>query len=204
MAATLGVSVTGLEALSKRIADLPRRMDAAERETVGEGAREALALFRQKVSGSVLKVRSNAYRAATNMSEPARDGEGWGAAVGVKDGAAGPYAEIHETGGTIRPKQGKYLTIPVGEALHPSGVPRYRGPLDPELEARDVFWIFPKGRNPLVVESDENDELSVLFVAVKEVTLPARRPLGRTAEEMRPRLVLILANHVERALNAAA
>lgn len=36
-----------------------------------------------------------------------------------------PYSKIHEFGGTIRPKNKQWLTIPIGKNLTPSGVPRF-------------------------------------------------------------------------------
>lgn len=203
MAGEIGVSFTGIPAVTRRLTGMPRRLDQAERESVRVGSLEALALFRRKVTGAVLKVRSGAYRDATTSSPPAKDGAGWMATVGVKDGPAAPYAKIHETGGTIRAKK-KYLTIPVGEALTPAGVPRFDGPLDPALDSRDVFWIFPKGKKPRVVESDENDELTTLFIAVPEVRIPARRPLGTTLEEMRPRMRVIAQEELVRVIAADA
>lgn len=40
------------------------------------------------------------------------------------------YGRIQEQGGTVTPKKGKFLAIPVGPALHTSGIPKFNSPRD--------------------------------------------------------------------------
>jgi len=50
------------------------------------------------------------------------------AGSGILTGKRMKYADIHETGGVIRPKHGKYLTIPIrsGKASHSSKIVSFR------------------------------------------------------------------------------
>ena len=62
-------------------------------------------------------------------------------------GSTSKYAEIHERGGTVRGNP--WLTIPVGPALHGSGVPRYPTARD----APGLRMILRKNGSPLLVKS---------------------------------------------------
>lgn len=62
-----------------------------------------------------------------------------------------PYAGVQEFGGTIRPRRGKYLAIPVGPALTRAGVARYVSPRDvPDLRfvrvGQHALLAKPSGR----------------------------------------------------------
>lgn len=80
---------------------------------------------------------------------------GDGVEIRVRAGGEGAdlrYAAIQEYGGIIRPKTGKYLTIPVGPALTASGDSRYASARDvPGL----VFVQSLKGQPLLVKANDE-------------------------------------------------
>ena len=56
---------------------------------------------------------------------------GGGVRVTVQAGDAEvPYARIQEEGGTITPRNARFLAIPVGPALTAAGVSRFRSPRD--------------------------------------------------------------------------
>ena len=50
-------------------------------------------------------------------------------AGGARAGKEVRYAAIHEYGGTVRPKNGRYLRIPMGAAVTGAGVDRFTTPL---------------------------------------------------------------------------
>jgi hypothetical protein len=107
------------------------------------------------------------------------------AKIGVLKGPATAYARILEEGGTISAKAGKALAIPVGEALTPSGRPRYPGgPREAEpRQPNEVFMIAPTAGPPLIVRrrtvrgsgtGARIKETSVLFVLQKSVVIPKK------------------------------
>lgn len=64
-------------------------------------------------------------------------------ALSLRVGIAGvPYARIQETGGVVRAVRSKWLTIPVGPALTPSGVAR-----GPARSFPNLVLLIPKGLN---------------------------------------------------------
>lgn len=101
------------------------------------------------------------------------------------------YADIQEQGGTIRPKKGRFLAIPVNGALTSSGVARYKSP-------RDVgglrFQAIRGGAMGLLVrdhagrgKGGRGARSEVLFILVRSVRIPATRFLGRAMDETRPK-----------------
>jgi len=128
------------------------------RKVVVTGALDAERIAKLNVTGrgaASLGVRSGRLRASIAAS--AHDISG-GVEVRLraggssKGGAQVRYAAIHEYGGTIRPKKGKFLTIPVGPAMTNAGVSRF-------ASARDVPGLVIartlKGGFVLVKASDE-------------------------------------------------
>jgi len=92
------------------------------------------------------------------------------------------YALTHEKPGVtvVRPKRGKYLTIPLPAALNPSGT------LKQSARAyEDSFVLRSKKGNLLIVRTKGNGEIEPLFVLKEQVTIPGNR-LGfrATAREL--------------------
>jgi len=86
-----------------------------------------------------------------------------------------PYGRIHELGGEIRAKN-KLLTIPLPDAMDPSGKPK-------ETSARkwkDTFFWQADGSGGinnklfLVQEDDANDRFIFLYMLVRRVKIPPR------------------------------
>lgn len=118
--------------------------------------------------GEVLKVRSGRFRQSIG-SILLKRGREWVGKVGsgVRQGSRGrvPYANIHETGGVIRPRPGNktgFLWIPVRKG---SGFAIEQG-----LSAPGELTAFSSN--------------SVSFRRVRSVTIPARRYLTKTVQRI--------------------
>lgn len=125
---------------------------------------------------STLHVRSGNLRRSilgTSTAEPGR-------ALSVSLAAGGGdrhvrYARIQEKGGTVTPKRGKYLRIPLKAAKTAAGVDRYAGPLRQALpglfvlraKSGKLFLVRAKGKG-------KNRGLEFLYLLVASSTIPGR------------------------------
>lgn len=73
-------------------------------------------------------------------------------------------AEVHEFGMTIKPKKGKYLSIPSHKKS------KGKSPRD----FSDLFFIPTDGGNGLLAKEVGKDRIDVYFVLVKQVVIPER------------------------------
>lgn len=73
-------------------------------------------------------------------------------------------AYVHEYGMTIKPKKGKYLTIPTN--------PKAKG--KSAREFTDLVFIPIKNGNGLLVRKKDKDDFEIFFVLVKSVDIPER------------------------------
>ncbi len=162
------VRFQGVREFSADLKKMSVAFDRARVRTVEKLAVVAEADMRRRFKGEERKVRSGSLLRGVASTRAERRNGIVEARAGYGDGPSKRYAMITEFGGTITPKRAQLLTIPVGEALTASGVPRFSSPLQ---VPGDTMWIFPKGKNPLFVRLDENDEMEVLFVGVKSVTI---------------------------------
>ena len=80
-------------------------------------------LKEHELTGGSLGVRSGRLRNSVGL-EMGQDAAGLTVRVFAGRGEGVNYAGIHEHGGTITPKRGRFLAIPVGPARTPSGVAR--------------------------------------------------------------------------------
>lgn len=182
MADFLSVAIKGTDALKAKFKALGPALKEAERRTVFRGSELMALTWRRKASGDVLKVRTGAYRASIGTTPTADVAGAFESRVGVKEGAAGRYAAIHETGGVIRAK-GKLLAIPTEANRTRAGVARQASPRD----FPDGFWITARSGVPIFVTPKGGGRgLDVQFFGVPSVTIPARRPMGRSFDEVRP------------------
>lgn len=96
-----------------------------------------------------------------------------------------PYAAIQETGGTVKPRRGKYLTVPMRGALTNAGVVRkaarpVRGSsgwetagLVPGAADRRTF-ILDRGRGPRIYVRGSDGRLLPLWTLKKQVRIEGR------------------------------
>lgn len=80
-----------------------------------------------------------------------------------------PYANIHEYGGTIRPKRKKFLTVPLPAAQTPAGVTK------PLKGFKNTFIIRSRSGGLLIVQDTGDGGIIPLFVLKKKVKIPARK-----------------------------
>jgi phage gpG-like protein len=159
-----------------------------------------LTMKRDILSGQVLKVRTGRLRSSiagviikTNDELTAIIGSG------VRQGNRISYANIHEVGGVIRPKRGKYLAIPLKGALTSSGS-QLRGGAMSARDFPNTFIRRGKSGNPIIFQKRGKGVIP-LFVLKKSVTIPARRYMARTVAIVKPKaekiMELTIRKHLE-------
>lgn len=117
------------------------------------------------------------------------------------------YARIIEEGGTVVPKNGKFLAIPVGPALTSAGVARFPSPRDvPDLRFQPIrggamgllVKDYPGARGGRGARSE------VWYVLVRSVYIRPRAYLFRARESMESRALQELSIGLHAALEAEA
>jgi phage gpG-like protein len=107
-----GIQVLGVDEVSRKLKDLPAKLDRAEQRATNVLAVKAQSSWKRKATGDLLKVRTGAYRAAINAAPAVKVAPGgYEAVVGSRQGPASKYAPVHEYGATIRPKNKPYLVF---------------------------------------------------------------------------------------------
>lgn len=136
--------------------------------------------LKENISGRLLNVRSGHLRSSIGSKVETKE-NGIVATIGsgARQGQRIKYADIQETGGTVRPKIRQWLTIPLDAAKTPAGVTRFSA-----QDVRDgstkykssfirngiIFGVLGRGIVPL-------------FVLKKSVNIPASRYMSITAKE---------------------
>lgn len=136
----------------------------------------------QRVKGPALMRRTGALVRSLRSTPATRIGSTIDARSHIGRGA--PYARVHEKGATIRPKKGRYLTIPLDAAKTPAGVPRAAAKLRnvggkwqttnkvPGASGLDTF-IFSKGQRKFIAVRSGGGLLP-LYVLKRQVRISAR------------------------------
>lgn len=198
-----------------------RRFGEALRELSDEGLRQAAVgtaeavkqivarEVRLNLTGRVLRARTSRLRnSAQGTVESKGDRVEYVARVGGGGVGAVPYASIHELGGTIRPKRGRFLAIPMGPALR--GGKKDGNSLWP----RDIpglrFVPIKGGAQGLLVQrmavgrSKTKTELVPWFHLVRSVRMPKRPYLAPAAAVGREAVPATFAQHLRRQLRELA
>lgn len=162
---TLFIDTTQLTARVNRLASLAQGGFA---RAVVPVVNEALATghdeVRRLLSGPVLRRRTGVAAASVRPVPAQADGNTVTGSVGSNVW----YLHFQYTGGTIRPRNARYLAIPIGNALTPAGVSRYPSPRD----AGKLIFIISKAGNKLLVRKRPDGGLDPLFVLKSSVTIP--------------------------------
>jgi len=180
-----------LEKIMSAIADLSAKQRGRVLvKMMEEGARVVKERLKSNLSNRILKVRTGHLR--SSIGQKVIDSGGDIAAVigsGVQTGARLIYANIHETGGTITPKNVRWLTIPLAAAKTPSGVLRKTArQWDNTFFAKNI--LFQKRGKKAVP----------LFALKKSVKIPARRYMSRSLAQAKSQVDKIMLKTIEEQL----
>lgn len=93
-----------------------------------------------------------------------------------------PYANIQEHGGTIRPRNGKYLTVPMNYALTSKGNVKSRARIrkqgDSYVTDLGSTFLLNRSGGRKYIAVDVNGKVKVLYSLRKEVTIPGPKSTG--------------------------
>lgn len=100
-------------------------------------------------------------------------------------------AHAHEYGATIRPKEKKYLAIPLTKEAETAGTPTV---------FNDLRFVNAKGGNLLMVRDKKNGKSEAMFLLVKSVTLPERSFIRASFDDGKDKLEEIIGAQVSKVL----
>lgn len=198
------IEAAGARELVVRLEGAPAVVIGTLRAQLNKAAVRLYNLASQKVNNQLLQVRTaHLARALFWRVEPVTGG--FLARIGV-DTAKARYGRAHELGAVITPKRAKNLTIPVGEALTKSGVPRFT--------AREFIGATRSGGSGLygftssfvnknktaVLGVRKSGDVEPVFLLRPRVELPERPFLASSLDENRERVMGDLQASVEAAL----
>lgn len=173
------------EAQLKRVNERLNRLSMKDRSSAVRKSFTQCGLFlekklKQNVSGRYLHVRTGRLRGSLGsitLDYNNQHQELIGS--GVRSGKRVVYANILETGGIIRPVNRKYLTIPLKPALTPAGVPRFTAQEVRQGLTQYKGSFIRKG----VIFGKTGNKITPLFVLKKQVVIPPKRYMEKTAVE---------------------
>lgn len=137
--------------------------------------------LKDNISGAYLNVRSGHLRSSIGSKvEVWKDGLSATIGSGARQGDRVTYANIQETGGTIRPRIKQYLTIPLDAAMTPAGVTRFTAP---EVRHGGHGYKSSFIRNHIIFGVKNSKKIVPLFVLKQSVEVPASHYLSKTRNE---------------------
>ncbi|MEQ8967327.1 MAG: hypothetical protein RID91_16055 [Azospirillaceae bacterium] len=104
-----------------------------------------------------------------------------------------PYGAIQELGGAVVPRAGKYLAVPLRDALTPRGEKVYRSPRD----AENTFVRRSRRGNLIIFQRRPGGDVVPLYVLKSRVYVPARLGLRDAAEDALPAVEQLIAQAVD-------
>lgn len=184
----LRVDVEGARALSVHYDDAPALISKTAYPLIRKIVQRLLTYVAQnKLRGNPLNFRTRTLTRAL-FSRVELDGQDVVGRVGFDLNKA-KYARAVTLGATITPKKGKYLTIPVGEALTASGVARIDAREFIEKTSKDgPGWrgftsSFVNKNKTAIMGVKKSGDVEPVFALKTRVVLPKRDVLGETLTE---------------------
>jgi len=196
---TLTFDKREFDKLSEKLSRLsPTAQNSITRQAFTELTTETEGQLLRNVSGKILHVRSHGL-AGSIGSRVYQEGNTLVGIVGsgARQGGSGrmPYANIHETGGVIKPKKGKFLWIPIRAgsdfAMNLVG--------DRSIGGLSLSKAGFSRKDGKIIGKSYSSKI-LKWIPVRQVTIPARRYMSRTAEEIAPRISEIMNRSIERQL----
>lgn len=200
--AFLSAELRGLATFLAKVGKMPGTVQAAAVKGLGVVGRELEKHVKtQHLSGQSLDARTGNLRRSI-FHEVGRLGDGDAFAKIGADIKKAPYARVHELGGIIRAKNGRFLTIPLSAARTGKGVARF--------SARDVIgrpeafgYVGTFTHNRIIFGKTADGGIEPLFKLQEQVTVKAVGYLTKTAREKAAWVQRTLHEHVAAAFKKA-
>lgn len=182
----VNMKIEGISEVSNRIKEMKQSLRIERRKAIENSSVYLMNYIQdKKLSGQVLKRRT--ARLADSIGYKVEE-KGTSFIGGV--GTPVVYSVIHETGGTIRAKNAKYLTIPLSDAMTPAGVVR-----KPARQWADTF--VRKIRNNLFIFSKESGSPVPIFLLKKSVNIPKRPYIKPALQETKDKIFEMIGEAVK-------
>lgn len=198
----------------------PAAEDGAIKRGVLAATTYVLQVLLDNVSGIVLKIRTGNLARSMGMRVE-RDGNDWMGVCGSGALVVNPelspggtendpvkadktfrmiYADILETGGTIVPVNKQFLAIPIGDALTPAGVPRFTAQQLKDGATNYEGSVIIGGIIFGLSQTKKRSNMTPLFALKTSVTIPAKRYLSTTADQVSGEVGEVMAEAIENIL----
>lgn len=189
--------------LEKALSTAPRKLYAALKRRLGgmrgylhKWVRKEIAQKKFK-GGQFLHVRTGAFRRSFDVVDHGTSIDTLRFVTGAVRNVP-PYADIHEYGGVITPKKGKFLAIPLEAAKTVRADVGRGGPRDFE----DTFIFTSKAGNKIIAQRS-GDGLTPLFVLKESVKIPPRLGFFHAWDAQMPALIGQFNKAIEESLQEA-
>jgi hypothetical protein len=202
----LTISQTDINRVNNLLTELdPRAQGKAIHKGLLKASSTVLQQLSSNISGTILKRRTG--QLANSMGFRVDKGENGALESIIGSGAALKtnrmiYANILETGGVIKPVIAKMLAIPIGKALTPAGVARFK-PREITSNGYDNSFIRRSKAGNLIlfgsIKGTAKISITPLFVLKDQVTIPAFRYMATTVEQTQGKVVNDIVDKIKEA-----
>ena len=200
----LTVSKEDIGRINRMLSELdPTVQNKAIHKGLLKASSTVLSRLVSNVSGIILKRRTG--NLAKSMGYRISEGKNGALESQIGSGATLQtnrmiYANILEEGGIIRPKVAKMLAIPIGKALTPSGVARFRPRQITSSGYAHSFIKRSKAGNLILFGTNKRGakiSITPLFLLKDKVTIPAFRYMAQTVEQTQGQVVTDIVNKIK-------
>lgn len=164
------VSSPDLLKVMNEVAKKPAQIENTLVRIVKWGTMRVLREVKIMVTGRATKVRSGTYRASINVQYPDKFTGIVGTSKEFPGGRVREYGTAHLPGGVLRPKKGRWLSIPLPAALTGAGVARNARDYD------DAFFYWTESGQLLLVQRNDDTGFTPLFLMKKSVKQEGEKP----------------------------
>jgi hypothetical protein len=170
----------------------PKKQGGAIQKGIQSGSSLVLKQLVANCSGIILKRRTGNLAKSLGWRVDKDQNGNWEGIIG--SGATLKtnrmiYANILETGGVIRPVTAKMLAIPIGEALTPAGVARFKPREITSQGGYEKSFIRRSKSGNLLLFGARGKSITPLFVLKDSVTIPEFRYMAITVEQTQGKVV---------------